>query len=201
MLLKKLSILVIFSFFLEQAKAELSGFSKLKAIEAKIIKKELKHKIPNAIIWQLEDRDFLGKALSKKEELLLDQEALTNLIYSAKRKNPELFKVYRTKSKNSRFIEELKNLALRQNDLASAYFRAKTYKEERQRELALAEVRKIKKLYYKFKALYRAKNKSVTKREEYQELQLAITKCCGIENFIQIRNLLRREIKDEVFNT
>lgn len=160
-----------------------------------------KHKIQNAIIWQLPQREFLGKAFTKEEESLIGTEALERFIKTASLKNPEAYKVYRSKNKNSQLIKNVTTFIANKSNSNNIrnYFENRNHQKQQQIELVVDEIKDIEKLYKGLKKTYSPKNRS--SKVQYEELKTKITACCGLENFLYIENLLKREIHFEVFNT
>jgi polysaccharide deacetylase 2 family uncharacterized protein YibQ len=207
---KILLITVIFLGFLP-TKAVFTNFSNPEKKEEKIkqtkhssikkVHKKKDHKIKTAIIWQLPQREFLGKELNKEEASLIDSEALNRFIEAASQRNPEAYKIYRSNNKNSQLLKSFTEIISNQADIniLNNYIETKNYKQEQQKAIVISEIKDINKFYLDLKKTY-AKG-SRTSKENYEELKSRITACCGLENFLYIENLLKREIHFEIFNT
>lgn len=203
-----LVLLILISSFLP-AKAVFTNFAnpEKKKIKTKYIKKTIskkiirkkEHKIKSAIIWHLPQREFLGKEFNSEEQNLIDTEALTRFIEAASLKNPEAFKIYRSKNKNSQLIKNLTGLITEHSELLNNYIESKDYQKEKQKEFVANEIKSIQKLYTELKKTYREGSR--TSKDRYQELKNKISSCCGLENFLYVENLLKREINFEVFST
>lgn len=163
--------------------------------------KSRKHKIQDARIWQIPQREFLGKAFSQEEEDLIEIEALERFIESASLKNPEAYKVYRSKNKNSQLRRNITSIISNRSNsnILNHYFENRNSQKQEQIEIVVNEIKSIKKLYKDLKKIYSPQNKN--SKAQYEELKTKITACCGLENFLYIENLLKREIQFEVFNT
>jgi hypothetical protein len=204
---KRISLFsLIFLSFLS-AKAVLTGFDepvkidkkktivKKKIMVKKINKKEIK--IKDAIVWQLVDRNFLGKKFSKEEQEIIDNEAVQRFIDAAQANNPELFKIYHSKKKNLELVQRITRRR-RELEFIDNYINTRNQREEKQQELVIQEINKINSLYLEMKEAFQEKSKISKKR--YQEIKYEITKCCGLENFLFVENLLRREINYASFS-
>jgi len=170
-------------------------------IKKPVTKKEKTHKIKSAIIWQVPDRDFLAKKLSKEEELLIEKQALERFIEAASQKDPELYDIYRSSRKNTELLEGLTGIVAQNSKLSliNNYIDDRNDRREEQKKLVASEIRRISKLYQRLKAQYQVNKKHSS--QEYQDIKTQITECCGLENFIYVESLLKREINFEVFNT
>lgn len=203
------NLLIIYIFIvLYPAKAVFTNFSEplkkekstqiVKVLEAKKTKKTSDHKIQSAIIWRLPSREFLGKKLSPEEETLIDAEALNRFIEAASKNNPEAYKNFNKQNKNQQIVSQLItkhfDLTLLENHLAS-----KNYQQELDKKFVLKEIKTITKLYESLKAIYSQNNQVSV--EHYEEIKTKISSCCGLENFLYIEGLLKREIHYEIFNT
>ena len=164
-------------------------------------KKEKSHKIKSAIIWQVPDREFLGKEFTKTEEELLETQALERLVSAASIKSPAAYKVYKSQNTNSQLLQNFTQIISQSHDsqFLNTYLQRQDDRKEAQKTFVINEIKRIKQLY---KALRQNYNKGYkVSRTRYQEIKIEITKCCGLENFLYIENLLKREIHYEVFNT
>jgi hypothetical protein len=201
--------LIILSF--RSTEAVLTNFAdpektkpKIKTFKKQYKKKTLKEKnrkIKAAIIWQLPQREFLGKELTKEEENIIDSEALTRFIEAASYKNPEAYKIYRSKSKNNKLLKNITQQASRhiELDILDSYIENKNSYKEQQKEIVIKEIKEISKLYKELKKTYAKGSRNTP--EQYKELKSKIAECCGLENFLYVENLLKREIHFEIFNT
>ena len=165
----------------------------------KLAKKQKELVIKTAIIWQLPDRNFLGNKLTKYQEKNIDKEALEKFILGAQTQNPELFRVYSSQNKNSELLARFSQLASSHTEanFITNYLENRNYRKRQQQELVLNEIKYIEKLYQKLKEYY----KPHTRKANYSEIKEEITLCCGLENFLFVENLLKREIYYEVLNT
>jgi hypothetical protein len=85
-------------------------------------------------------------------------------------------------------------LTLLENHLAS-----KNYQQELDKKYVLNEIKTITKLYESLKAIYSQNHHASF--ENYEDIKTKISHCCGLENFLYIEGLLKREIHYEIFNT
>lgn len=170
----------------------------VKSIELNNTKKTKGPKIQSAIIWKLPAREFLGKKLSPEEEILIDTEALNRFIEAASKNNPDAYKNFNKQNKNQQIVTQLIikrfDLTLLENHLAS-----KNYQQELDKKFVLKEVKTITKLYESLKAIYSQNNHDSF--ENYEDIKTKISRCCGLENFLYVEGLLKREIHYEIFNT
>ena len=202
-------ILIFYLFIgISPAKAVFTNFSEpLKKSESSQIvqkiglentKKTKGHKIQSAIIWRLPPREFLGKKLSPEEEILIDTEALNRFIEAASKNNPDAYKNFNKQNKNQQIVTQLIikrfDLTLLENHLTS-----KNYQQELDKKFVLKEVKTITKLYESLKAIYSQNNHASF--ENYEDIKTKISLCCGLENFLYVEGLLKREIHYEIFNT
>lgn len=209
--MRKILLITLIILGISSAKAVFTNFAdpvkskeKIKSIKKNYVKKSLKqkkHRIKNAIIWQLPQREFLGKEFTKEEESIIDSQALTRFIEAASYKNPEAYKVYRSKSKNNKLLKNITQHASRhiELDILDNYIESQNSYKEQQKEIVIKEIKQISKLYKELKDTYAKGSRSTP--EQYEELKSKITECCGLENFLYVENLLKREIHFEVFNT
>ncbi len=170
----------------------------VKSIELSNTKKTKGPKIQSAIIWKLPAREFLGKKLSPEEEILIDTEALNRFIEAASKNNPDAYKNFNKQNKNQQIVTQLIikrfDLTLLENHLTS-----KNYQQELDKKFVLKEVKTITKLYESLKAIYSQNNHDSF--ENYEDVKTKISRCCGLENFLYVEGLLKREIHYEIFNT
>ena len=207
MLLKLRYIFLLLCFLTGQyANAVLTDFAQPK------VKIEKKHytqkankpkaqKIQDAVIYKFPAKKFLGKKFNPETETELDAEIMQKLVKKAQEKYPENFQIYKNKKKNFEKLQTLTQFITNNTNenILSQYLNQNSSQKRNKEEYSYQEIKKIEKLYQDLKEIYSPKY--FNKINDYQKIKDSICQCCGLENFLYIETILKRQINYASYNS
>ena len=207
MLLKLRYIFLLLCFLTGQyANAVLTDFAQPK------VKIEKKHytqkankpkaqKIQDAVIYKFPAKKFLGKKFNPETETELDAEIMQKLVKKAQEKYPENFQIYKNKKKNFEKLQTLTQFITNNTNenILSQYLNQNSSQTRKKEEYSYQEIKKIEKLYQDLKEIYSPKY--FNKINDYQKIKDSICQCCGLENFLYIETILKRQINYASYNS
>jgi hypothetical protein len=207
MLLKLGYIFLILSFLIGQyANAVLTDFAQpqVKIEKKHYIRKPNKpkeQKIQDAVIYKFPAKKFLGKKITPETEIEIDTEIMQMLIEKAQEKYPENFQIYKNKKKNFEKLQKLTQFISNNTNenILSQYLNQNSSQTRKKEEYSYQEIKKIEKLYQDLKEIYSPNY--FNKINDYQKIKDSICQCCGLENFLYIETILKRQINYASYNS
>ena len=158
-------------------------------------------KIQDAVIYKFPAKKFLGKKFNPETETELDAEIMQKLIKKAQEKYPENFQIYKNKKKNFEKLQTLTQFITNNTNenILSQYLNQNSSQKRNKEEYSYQEIKKIEKLYQDLKEIYSPKY--FNKINDYQKIKDSICQCCGLENFLYIETILKRQINYASYNS